>query len=173
MSRHHDPKHALAASSSPLSVPAGADPTHFLPKVSVGRLWSLLLRRGWIVVLAVLLGGGALFALADRMPKIYRATGSVYVSTEAPLILDIRAVSPEETKDLEQLRSVEQVNLDQDVFGRILDYGKLQIHGTGEEDLMLPAIGDPIGMHRALQEAMGTIQDGATPVANHVLPQSA
>lgn len=55
-----------------------------------------------------LLGAVGLYFAASKLPKIYRATGSVYVSTQAPVILDIRAVAPEETRDLEQMRSVEQ-----------------------------------------------------------------
>ncbi len=91
-----------------LPVAAGADPTYFLPKVEPGRLVGLLLRRSWIVLLLALVGAAALDAVAMRLPKIYQAAGSVYVSSQAPLVLDIRAVAPEETRDLEQMRSVEQ-----------------------------------------------------------------
>lgn len=63
-----------------------------------------------------------------------------------------------------QLRSIEEVSLDQTVLGRILGYGKIQIHGTGNEEIYLPAIGDPLGMRRALQEALGSAQLGAKPV---------
>ncbi|NJM35437.1 MAG: PH domain-containing protein [Rhodomicrobium sp.] len=70
-----------------------------------------------------------------------------------------------------QLSSVEEVSLDQGIVGRILDYGKLEIHGTGEESIFLPAIGDPLSMRRSLQDAIGlarkpTIEvESETPVA--------
>ena len=41
-----------------------------------------------------------------------------------------------ETSEI-QLGAIEEVSLRQDVLGRILDYGKLEIHGTGEEQIVL------------------------------------
>ena len=67
----------------------GGDPTYFLPKVEPGRLMGILLRRGWIVILASLIGGGALYYVASKMPKIYQAFGSVLVNSQAPLVMDI------------------------------------------------------------------------------------
>lgn len=69
-----------------------------------------------------------------------------------------------ETEEL-QLRSIEEISLDQGVLGRILGYGKLQIHGTGDDEILLPAIGDPLAMRRALQEALGGLQNGREPLA--------
>jgi polysaccharide biosynthesis transport protein len=73
-----------------------------------GRILAMLLRRSWMVALPVLLGAAALHWFAGTLPKKYTATGSVYVGSQAPVVLDIRAVAPEETRDLEQMRSVEQ-----------------------------------------------------------------
>jgi uncharacterized membrane protein YdbT with pleckstrin-like domain len=83
-----------------------------------------------------------------------------------------RGLIQRETQEM-QLRSVEQVSLEQDVLGRILGYGWLEIHGTGEEEIILPAIGDPIAMRRALQEALGQIQGNAARVDDDTLAQSA
>lgn len=57
-----------------------------------------------------------------------------------------------------QLRTIESVSLDQDVAGRLMGYGKLEVYGTGDEEIRLPAIGDPLAMRRALQEAIGNVQ---------------
>ena len=104
-----NPNHSpLANRSSQLAVPADADPTYFLPKADPGRLLGVLFRRGWIVMAAAILGAIGLYMVANKLPKTYRATGSVQVSTQAPTILDIRPVAPEESRDLEQMRSVEQ-----------------------------------------------------------------
>ncbi|MEO5913273.1 MAG: polysaccharide biosynthesis tyrosine autokinase [Luteolibacter sp.] len=108
MSLSNPKDHSLASRSSQLAAPTDADPTYFLPKVEPSRLLGVLLRRGWIVIVLALLGAIALYAVANKLPKTYRATGSVYVSTQAPVVLDIRAVAPEETRDLDQMRSVEQ-----------------------------------------------------------------
>lgn len=99
---------ALAGSTSQLAVPDDADAAYFLPRVESGRLLGVLLRRGWMVVVLAFLGALALYGVAAKLPKIYRATGSVLLSSQAPVILDIRAVAPQETRDLEQMRSVEQ-----------------------------------------------------------------
>jgi len=72
-----------------------------------------------------------------------------------------------------QLRSIEEVNMDQTVLGRILGYGKLQIHGTGAEDIILPNLGDPLELRKALQEAIGEIQHATEPVSNGAAPQRA
>jgi uncharacterized membrane protein YdbT with pleckstrin-like domain len=62
-----------------------------------------------------------------------------------------------------QLTSIEEVNLDQGALGRMLDYGRLVIHGTGVNDVALPTLADPVGLRRALQEAMGAAKVVATP----------
>ena len=54
-----------------------------------------------------------------------------------------------------QLTSIEEVNLDQGAIGRMLDFGRLVLHGTGMNDIRLPTLADPVGLRRALQEGMG------------------
>jgi Bacterial PH domain len=59
------------------------------------------------------------------------------------------------TTDELQLSSIEEVNLEQGAFGRLLGYGRLVLHGTGVNDIRLPRLADPVGLRRALQEGMG------------------
>ena len=61
-----------------------------------------------------------------------------------------------------QLRSIEQVNLKQSVFGRLLGFGRVVVHGTGVDDVMLPTLADPVSLQRALQEAMGSSPPAST-----------
>ena len=68
-----------------------------------------------------------------------------------------------ETQEL-QLRAVEEVSLDQGILGRIFGYGKINVHGTGEEEILFPTIGDPLELRRALQEAIGQVQNATRPV---------
>ena len=72
------------------------------------------------------------------------------------------------TTDELQLSSIEEVNLVQGALGRLLDYGRLVLHGTGVNDIKLPPLADPVGLRRALQEGMG-----AAKAAVVVAPQPA
>ncbi len=51
---------------------------------------------------------------------------------------------------------IEGVNLEQGVLGRILNYGRLHIRGSGIGEVMLPTIADPLNFRRGLIEARST-----------------
>src|SRR4029079_9719440 len=51
-----------------------------------------------------------------------------------------------------QLRAIEEVNLEQGLLGRLLDYGQVELRGTGVDDIRLPSLADPLGLRKALQE---------------------
>ncbi len=73
-----------------------------------------------------------------------------------------------------QLRSIEEVRFQQDFWGRLFNFGKLEIHGTGDDAIFLPAVADPIGLRSALQEALGAAQGDGPPVeARSKAPDSA
>jgi uncharacterized membrane protein YdbT with pleckstrin-like domain len=72
-----------------------------------------------------------------------------------------------------QLRSIEEVSMQQGVLGRILGYGRIEIHGTGEEEIVLPNLGDPLELRTALQEAIGDVQRTTEPVSSGAAPQRA
>ena len=63
-----------------------------------------------------------------------------------------------------QLRSIEEVRFEQDVFGRIFGYGKLEIHGTGDDAIYLPAMADPLELRAALQGSIGNAQGDPPPL---------
>ena len=90
--------------SSELAV---AEPTLYLPKVEAGRLLGILLRRGWLIVLGMVLAVAAMALCVKSVPKVYVSTGSVRVSSHAPRVLNIEGLAPEDSKDLEQLRTIE------------------------------------------------------------------
>lgn len=52
------------------------------------------------------------------------------------------------------LSAVEAVNIDQDVLGRILSYGRVTVHGTGDDTWRTPLIANPVAFRRELQAAM-------------------
>lgn len=86
---------------------AKAEPTLYLPKVEPGRLFGILLRRGWLVVLGMAMAVAAMWTYLKSAPKIYVSTGSVEVSSHTPNVLNIEGLGPEDSKDLEQLRTIE------------------------------------------------------------------
>jgi uncharacterized membrane protein YdbT with pleckstrin-like domain len=53
-----------------------------------------------------------------------------------------------------QLRAVEQVNLRQGIPGRLFNFGHLEVHGTGVDDIVLPAIADPVALQKAIQDSV-------------------
>ncbi len=48
---------------------------------------------------------------------------------------------------------IEGINVLQGVFGRIFNYGRLRIHGTGVGEVILPPISDPVKFRRAIERA--------------------
>ena len=72
-----------------------------------------------------------------------------------------------------QLRAIEEVNLDQGVAGRLFDFGRLQLHGTGVDDIRLPPLADPLGLRKALQDGMAAANQAgvASPAAVSTAPQ--
>ncbi|MEQ1694707.1 MAG: PH domain-containing protein [Hyphomicrobiaceae bacterium] len=61
-----------------------------------------------------------------------------------------------------QLRSIEQVNFEQGAFGRLLGYGRVDVHGTGVGNLLLPSIADPLTFVQAIDNAKGISNSVAT-----------
>jgi len=52
-----------------------------------------------------------------------------------------------------QLKSIEQVNFHQGPIGRLFDFGKIEVHGTGVDDVKLPNIACPTELVRAIEDA--------------------
>ena len=75
------------------------------------------------------------------------------------------------TNDL-QLRAIEEVQLRQNFWGRIFNYGNVEFHGTGVDDIRLPPLSDPIAVQRAVQEALGANQDAAVLPGQLSMPTS-
>lgn len=123
------------------------DPAVFLPKLEPGRFGAWLARRAWLVLLPMAVLAALGWMYAGRMPQIYRSGGSVYVKSEAPVILDIQAVSKEETQDLEQMRSVEQGLAANTLLKRVID-----AHGLAADPDFAPRGASEETLVRTLQE---------------------
>ncbi len=129
--------HTITSRALHLRERGGADPACHLPSVQPGKVAGYLVRRGWIVVLLAAVGGAALYQYAKELTPTYKARGSVYVSSQAPQILNIQAVAPEESRDLEQMRSVEQGMRASTLLLRVIEKHDL----AADPDFVLPGSG--------------------------------
>jgi uncharacterized membrane protein YdbT with pleckstrin-like domain len=110
----------------------------------------------WIAAVALLVGIAIWLAI---LVPIW--TTEIGVTNQR--VIYKRGLVQRNTSEL-QLRSIEEVRFIQDVWGRLLNYGKLEIHGTGDDAIYLPAVADPIGLRAALQGAVGNAQGDPQPL---------
>ena len=108
----------------------------------------------WLAALAAVAG---LAAFLSIMGPIWATEIGV---TNQRLIYK-RGLVARATKEVE-LRCIEVVDLEQSLLGRLLDYGRVGVHGTGVADIVLPLIADPLGLRRALQDGIASTQSRAT-----------
>ena len=125
MSSHGPTEYSLTRHVSPLPAGNGGDATAYLPRVEPARWLAVLVRRAWLLALMLAISVGGMGVYLKKAKKIYEATGSVYVSSRTPRIVESGAVAPEETRDLEQMRSVEQGLLASTLLSRVIDSCKL------------------------------------------------
>lgn len=108
MATPRKPEYHLTTSQPRPAELANVSPTLYLPKVEPGRIFGIVLRRGWLVLLGIALAVAAMWFYLKSSPKIYVASGSVEVSSHAPRVLNIEGLSSDDQKDLEQLRTIER-----------------------------------------------------------------
>lgn len=60
-----------------------------------------------------------------------------------------------------ELPSIEEINVDQGFFGRLLGFGRITIRGTGVDDVDIPAIADPLHVSRSIQHGLEKIRPSA------------
>jgi uncharacterized membrane protein YdbT with pleckstrin-like domain len=54
-----------------------------------------------------------------------------------------------------ELWAIEEVSLEQGLMGRLLGFGRIKAQGTGDDELEIPAIADPLRFRKAIQDAIG------------------
>ena len=68
--------------------------------------------------------------------------------------------------------NIEGVRVNQSVAGRVFNYGKVQIEGTGDDSVLTPTIADPIGFVRAIQTAKEHMLQRLKAGADKALPDN-
>jgi len=112
---------------------------------------------GWIGFAAA--ATGAIAFLVIMLPML---TTEIGVTTQR--LIYKRGWVWRATNEL-QLRAIEQVTLDQSFVGRLLNYGRVSVHGTGVDDIALPTLAEPVVLQRAIQDAIGSLASVAAPTA--------
>jgi uncharacterized membrane protein YdbT with pleckstrin-like domain len=59
------------------------------------------------------------------------------------------------------VESVESVQLEQSIWGRLFGYGRLLITGTGDSHIRFPPMAEPVKFRRAIEANRGKTKDGA------------
>lgn len=72
------------------------------------RLFRPILRRAWVLILCVILGGAAAAVYVARSPKIYAGREVVEVAQEAQQVIGFKDTRPEDYKSSEVLKTIEQ-----------------------------------------------------------------
>lgn len=125
--------------------------------------WILWL-RAWaeLIFLGIIIIGIVLF-----IRDVALLTTTEVAITNRRLIMKTGVVE-RHTAELE-LSSVETVNLDQSFWGRLLDFGRVRVHGTGEDVWVSPLISAPVRFRSELEAALS----GVTANTSAVWPRPA
>jgi uncharacterized membrane protein YdbT with pleckstrin-like domain len=117
------------------------------------RAWGALLLLGIVIVGVVLFVRDLIFMLTTEVAitnrRLIKKTGWLNWTTS----------------ELE-LTSIEAVNLEQSFWGRLLGYGRLQIHGTGDDVWISPLVADPLRFRRELESALSSSPRSAVEASN-------
>jgi len=113
------------------------------------RLHWVLWLRAWaaLIVLGIVIIGIVIFV----RQAIFNLTTEI-AATDRRLIRKLGFLE-RRVMDI-GLENIESVNIDQDFWGTIFGYGRLSIHGTGDQSFITPLIADPVTFRREIEAAM-------------------
>lgn len=100
---------------------------------------------GWIILGFVTFGITWLIALYEFLRLRYMELGV----TNKRAILK-RGIISRRTEEM-KLTSIETVEIDQGIIGRILGFGKVRLTGRGTSDFVFKGIDDPIAVKRQIE----------------------
>jgi uncharacterized membrane protein YdbT with pleckstrin-like domain len=62
-----------------------------------------------------------------------------------------------------QLKAIEQVNFSQGIIGRLLDVGRISVHGNGDDELRIPPVVNPIALIKVVEDASARLKLVSSP----------
>ena len=92
-----------------------------IPKISFREVINVILRWSWIPVVFAIIGAIALYSYVSSKPVFYTAYGNLEVKTRAPEIFSDNPLAEDDTKNLEQMKTVEQGLLSSTVLLRVVE----------------------------------------------------
>lgn len=117
--------------------------------------WPLIHWIGAWLILAVL--GIAVVGVFIFLWAVVVMTTTEFAVTDQRVIYK-RGWLNHNTAEL-SVESVEGVNLQQSIFGRIFGYGRILVTGTGDAHIMFPPMAEPVLFRRAIEEARSLDRD--------------
>ena len=130
---------------APLQGPLSLALLHRRIVLAIWILFRAAATTEWVLLFGCAIG---LLALLKSMLPIWTTEIAV---TNHRLIVK-RGWLSRSTDEL-QLKAIEQVNFHQGVLGRLFDFGSVDVHGTGSDDLIIPAVVAPLGFLKAIETA--------------------
>ncbi|MDX5363499.1 MAG: PH domain-containing protein [Pseudazoarcus pumilus] len=100
---------------------------------------------GWILLAPITLGITLLVAIYEYLRLKYMEQGV----TNKRVILK-RGIISRRTDEM-KIASIETVEIDQGVFGRMFGFGDVRVTGRGISDLVFKRIDDPMAVKRAIE----------------------
>ena len=144
----------MTAHETAITVPAEQVPTYIKASLSTGEEVRAVFRYHWIMrvvlwvwVLASVLTLGLLAPVALF---IWLTLRSVEQGLTNKRVITKRGIISRKTDEM-KISSVETVELDQGVFGRILGYGNVRITGRGTSDVIIRNVEDPMDVKRRIE----------------------
>jgi len=83
-------------------------------------LFHLLLRKAWVIILSVVVVLCAAIVYLLKAPRIYESQAVVEVEQETPRVINIQEINPEEFKEPEVLKTIEQALLSETLLLRVI-----------------------------------------------------
>jgi uncharacterized membrane protein YdbT with pleckstrin-like domain len=110
------------------------------PMIHQVGTWLWLILLGWLLI-------GLYFFARDMITR----NTTEWAVTSRRVVMKWGLIN-RNTREID-VRSIESIQLRQDVWGRIFGYGSLIVTGTGEANISFPQMADPVAFRKAIESA--------------------